>query len=93
MSHRPRVEVHIEELVLHGFSPADRHLVAEALESELARQLRDGLPAALVDGGAAIERVDAGAVRVTNPARPASVGTEVAGAIARALGGGLDRQK
>jgi hypothetical protein len=93
MTHRPRVEVHIEELVLHGFSPADRHLVAEALQSELARQLGDRLPAALVDGGAAIERVDAGTVRVMNPARPASVGTEVAGAITRALGGGLGSQK
>ncbi len=29
------IELHIEELVLHGFSPNDRHAIGEAVQREL----------------------------------------------------------
>ena len=42
MDVRPaRVEVHIEELVLHGFPPLDRHAAAEAVQRELAALVAD----------------------------------------------------
>ena len=43
---KPReIDVHIEELVLHGFKPASRWQIAEALEQELRGLLTaNGVP-------------------------------------------------
>jgi len=51
-----RVEVHIEELVLHGFPPLDRHAVGEAVQRELgalvaSRPLGAPVSADTVDAG------------------------------------------
>lgn len=35
------IKLHIERLVLHGFSPADRHHIADQVQSELLRLLRE----------------------------------------------------
>ena len=40
-----RIELHIEELVLHGFAPGDRRPLGEAVERELTRLLGGGAPA------------------------------------------------
>ena len=46
------IELHIEELVLHGFSPGDRYRIGEAVEQELTRLLADrGVPQSLAEGG------------------------------------------
>jgi hypothetical protein len=37
-----KVELHIEELVLEGFDPRDRHRMRDAVERELARLLGEG---------------------------------------------------
>ena len=31
------IELHIEELVLHGFAPKDRYTIGEAVQRELSR--------------------------------------------------------
>ena len=42
-----QIEVHIEELVLHGFPRSARSQIADAIENELrARLTKDGIPAA-----------------------------------------------
>ena len=80
-------EVHIEELVLHGFSAADRLRIGAALEGELARLLADrGLPEGLA-GGAQVEAIDAGSFLRAPLATPVSIGREVA----QAVYGGLER--
>lgn len=33
------VELHIEQLVLHGFAPSDRYRIGAAIQQELARLL------------------------------------------------------
>jgi len=38
MNVQPAIQFHIEELVLHGFSPGDRHRIADALERQLTIQ-------------------------------------------------------
>ena len=38
---RRAIDLHIDELVLHGFNPADRHRIGEAVRSELARLLTE----------------------------------------------------
>ena len=38
MNRKPyNIELHIEELVLHGFSPRDRDAIGEAVQRELTR--------------------------------------------------------
>jgi hypothetical protein len=46
------VELHIEELVLHGFAPGDSHPIASAMEAELERLFAvSGVPPSLARGG------------------------------------------
>jgi hypothetical protein len=43
------VELHIEQLVLHGFAPHEKGLIVQALEAELVRLLSEyGVPPALI---------------------------------------------
>ena len=90
--HNPQsVELHIDELVLHGFSPADRYPIADAIERELTRLfIQEGLPPS-VAVEREVARVDGGAFRVaaggTQESRQESAGARVA----RAIYGGLRR--
>ena len=71
------VELHIAELVLHGFEPGDRYRIGEAVERELARLLAEqGVPPSLVQGGE-IERLDGGSFEVTPGAKPEAIGTQI----------------
>ena len=46
------VELHIEELALHGFAASERHLIGDAFERELTRLLTTrGVPLAIAHGG------------------------------------------
>jgi len=75
------IELNIEELVLHGFSPGDRHHIGEAVERELTRLLADrGVPQSLEHGGE-IEHVDGGAFEVAPDSRAQVVGAQVAKAV------------
>jgi hypothetical protein len=79
------VHLHIEELVLHGFQPGDRHPVAEAVQRELSRLFAENGAAALAQRPAGIDRIDGGAFRVQAGRKPQSTGERVA----RAIYGGL----
>ncbi|GKS56838.1 hypothetical protein YTPLAS18_03650 [Nitrospira sp.] len=84
-SPRRSIEVHIEELVLHGFSQADRRPIADAVERELSSLfLREGLP---VQRSFEIERINGGTFRVNEKEREGSTGKGAA----RAIYGGLSR--
>ncbi len=75
------IELHIEELVLHGFATVDRHRIGAAVEQELARLLMEqGVPLGLAAGGA-LARLDGGSFTVAPVAKPDQIGTQVAGAI------------
>jgi hypothetical protein len=81
------VELHIEELVLHGFPPD--HRIGEAIEHELSRLFTErGVPPSLARSGD-IPSLDAGAFQI-NP----ELGAEAVGAqVARSLYGGLYPQR
>ena len=82
---KPNIELHIEELVLHGFSPSDRYRIAEAIERELVQLFsRQSAPPALLGGGE-IAYVDAGALQMQPGAGLDAIGAQVA----RAVYGGL----
>ncbi len=87
MSVRPNVNLHIEELVLEGFAPADRHLIGAAVESELARLFAEqGVPPNL-NQSASVATLDGGSFNVASGAKPQAVGENVA----RSVFGGLNR--
>lgn len=75
------VELNIEELVLEGFAPSDRYLIADAVESELARLFAEcGVPPCLVQGDAGA-LLDAGVVNVAPDSGGKTIGAQVARAV------------
>jgi len=75
------IELHIEELVLHGFSPGDRYRIAEGVEQELTRLLADqGVPESL-ERGREVANMDGGAFEVAPDSRAQVVGAQVAKAV------------
>ena len=82
---RASIELHIQELVLHGFDARDRHRIRDAVERELGRLLAEqGLASAMI-GKAEIAALDPGTFSVTPDANPENTG----GLIARAIYKGL----
>lgn len=80
----PSIDLHIDELVLLGFSPAVRQPIAEAVVRELTSLLESG--DLTLDQSVELEFLS-GAFRASNTGRPESTGT----GIARAIYGGLRR--
>ena len=75
------VEWHIEELVLHGFSPGDRYRIGEAVKRELTRLLADqGVPPALNEQGE-VERLDGGEFKIATGTQAETIGVQVAQAL------------
>ena len=77
------VELHIEELVLHGFSPGDRYRIGDAVQRELTHLfIEQGVPPAQ---SGELAYLDGGAFEV----RPGSGAEEIGVRVARAVYGGL----
>ena len=77
------IELHIEELVLHGFEPGDRYRIGHAVEQELGRLLTErGAPLAR---SGEVPRLDGGSFE----AKPDSGVEEIGAKVARAVYGGL----
>lgn len=83
--HADPVRVHIDELVLQGFAPADRHRIAGAVETELARLMRNGGGPGGWQSSSVLERINGGAFQVAPGAQPQKSGTQIAEAIYRSL--------
>jgi hypothetical protein len=79
------VELHIEELVLHGFAARDRHRIAAAVQVELARLLAAEGQANLLKGRWSLETVNAGAFKVQANAKPLAAGKQIAQAVYRTI--------
>jgi hypothetical protein len=79
------VKVHIEELVLHGFAPGDRHRIASAVESELTRLMSEGGLPLWQQNPPPLERIAGGTFQVKAGAKPQTAGTEIARAVFRSL--------
>jgi len=81
----PRIEVNIEELVLHGFDPRDRYRIGEAVEQELTRLFTEkGVPPGLEKSGD-IPHLDGGSVKIESNLKASKAGVS----IARSVYGGL----
>jgi hypothetical protein len=96
---RPDVSVHIDELILHGVAPAERHRIGEAVRLELTRLIAErGLPAsthavappphavAAPQQAVAVPPWGGGVVEVASGASAAEVGAQIARAVYARLG-------
>jgi hypothetical protein len=75
------IELHIEEMILHGFTQADRHRIAEAVQDELVRLLAEkGLPEAF-EQGIEFSNLDGGSFVVGSGESPKSLGVRIGQAV------------
>ena len=75
------VELHIEDLVLHGFAPGDRYRIGEAVERELAWLFAaQGVPSSLL-ATMEVASLDGGAFQMAPGARADAIGAQVAQAV------------
>jgi hypothetical protein len=80
-----RLELRIEELVLHGFAPGDRYRIAEAMERELTHLLSTQGMSPRFGSDGAVVRMDDGSFEMAPDSRPDTVGVQVAQAIYREM--------
>jgi hypothetical protein len=79
------VELHIEELVLRGFSPDECYSIREAIEHELVRLLTEiGIPALLTQSSD-MARLEAGSIDIVSGSKPNMVGIQVAQSVYQGL--------
>jgi hypothetical protein len=76
------VELHVEELVLHGFSSGDRDGITEALQVELQRLLAGQAPRLSV---VSRPRINGGTIRLRPGSGAVAIGRRLAGAIHGAI--------
>jgi hypothetical protein len=75
---RPNVELHIGELVLHGFAPGDRYPIADAIERGLTSLFLEQGVSELLAPQVEVPLLDAGAFKVAVGSRAEIVGAQVA---------------
>ncbi len=88
----PSIELHIEELVLHGFDPRDRHAIGDAVERELVRLLERPGPFPSLDSPLTLDHMDVGSFSVKPGATRETVGQESAHALHRGINSLLPHQ-
>ncbi len=74
------VTVHVDELVLHGFDPRDRHAIADAVHAELAALFTASPPQP--SGSTSTDVIDAGSFPIDGVRSP-SAPHEIAAAVHR----------
>jgi post-segregation antitoxin (ccd killing protein) len=79
------IKLHIERLVLHGFSAADRHHIADQVQAELLRLFTEGKALRGVTGAIAVERTGAETFNHRANASAQVTGAHIAQAVYRGL--------
>lgn len=83
---RPSVELHIEELVLHGFAPGDRYAIGDAVEREIARLLGEqGFPISL-RSKSQVDEISGATFNAAHNATPGVIGRQIAQAVYQGFG-------
>lgn len=76
-----QIELHIEKLVLHGFSPDQRYAIARAIEMRLARLLTEQqIPAVFLQHGI-VPSINAGSIHIDNESKNEATGNKIANAV------------
>lgn len=72
------IELHIEELVLHGFAPGERYRIAKGMERELSRLLAEQARPQPLCASREIDRLACTTFQVTLDARADTIGGQLA---------------
>lgn len=75
------LEFEIEELVLHGFSNRDRHLIGAAVQQELTRLFAEQSLSSTITHSTEMDHLDGGTFAVNAGTRPMEIGVQIAQAI------------
>jgi hypothetical protein len=79
------VDVFIDELILHGFSPADRYIVGDAFGHELGQLFENRESSISLIKEPHVPELNAGRIILPSNVKPVSVGIQVAQAVYRSL--------
>lgn len=82
---KPSIELHIEELVLHGFASADRDRIGGAVQQELTRLLAEHGISSTLTSVNGLEQLGGATFPLAVGAKPEAVGSQVAEAIFEGL--------
>ncbi len=82
------IELHIEELLLTGFPRAQRHRIAEALQSELSRLMSDADMGKTFMKDSHHPQLPGGSFAVQAGQRPEAIGRQIAGAVYQSVSAG-----
>lgn len=89
-----RLEFEIDELVLIGFDPRERHRIGDALQQALAAQcLEAGLVSALFAHAPGRPLLHGADITLPSGARPEQAAPAIAASVAGALRGGTARRQ
>ena len=80
-----RVTLHVDQLVLSGFRPEERHGVAAGLQRELIRMLSDPQTARQLLKQGDVSRLRLGKITIRHGTDSPQVGTQVARGIDRSM--------
>lgn len=80
-AHGHSIELHIEELVLHGFAPVQRYAIGDAVEREFARLFKEQGSPVVATENIEIAEVDGGAIHLRPGASDEATGRQLARAI------------
>ncbi len=83
-----RIEFVIDEIVLHGFDPLQRHAIGDAIQQHLSQLALTRSHALGALPSRDVVHADAGNVSRPAGASPAATGAGIARAVMAALGGG-----
>ncbi len=82
----PRLEIAIEELILHGLDPSDRDGIREVIQRELERLFAErGVPPSLAERGSA--RLEHAGLEVRAGSKAQAIGAQVAQSVYGKLAG------
>ncbi len=76
-----QIELHIEELVLHGFPPNQRHAIAQAIEMNLTRLLTEQQTPAAWQQNGKVRSINAGSIHINNVSKTEVTGNKIANAV------------
>ncbi len=87
------IELNINNLVLHGFSPHDRYRIGAAVERQLKQMLTEqGIPSSLSHGGEH-SHLDGGTFNVAPNAKAGTIGSQVAQSVYKNIRVSQSRQE
>ena len=80
------IELHIEELVLHGFAPVDRYVIGDVVGRELARLLGQQAVPILLRSESATDEIKGARFNMLPNVKPPTIGRQIAQAVYQGFG-------